>query len=54
MVPDYCKSVVEIPWFAGTILCVVLALSTLGILCPPDPLVLFVVILGSVSCGLVG
>jgi hypothetical protein len=40
MFRDCCKSVVEIPWFAGTILRVVLVLSALGILYSPDPSVL--------------
>jgi hypothetical protein len=51
---DCCKSVVKIPWFAGTILRAAPALSALGVLCPPDPSVLLVFILGSVSCGLIG
>jgi hypothetical protein len=51
---DCCKSVVKIPWFAGAVLRVVLALSTLGVLCPPGPSVLLVLILGRVSYGLVG
>jgi hypothetical protein len=54
LIRDYCESVVDIPWFAGAILCVVLALSALGILDLPDPSVLLVFILGSISCEFIG
>jgi hypothetical protein len=47
------KSVVKIPWFSGAILRVAPALSALGILYLPDPSVLLVFILGSISCGLI-
>jgi hypothetical protein len=50
---DCCKGIVEIPWFASAILRVASALSVLGVLCPPDPSVLLVFILGSVSYGLI-
>jgi hypothetical protein len=43
---DYCKSIVEIPWFAGTILRIAPVLGMLGVLYPSDPSVLLVFILG--------
>jgi hypothetical protein len=51
---DYCKSIVKIPWFAGAVQRIAPALSALGILCPPDPSVLLIFILGSVNYGLIG
>jgi hypothetical protein len=54
VIRDYCKTVVKIPWCASAVLRVAPALSALGILCPPDPSVLLVFILGSISCGLIG
>jgi hypothetical protein len=50
---DYCKSIVEIPWFTGVILRVAPTLGLLGIRCLPDPSVLLIFIFGSISCGLI-
>jgi hypothetical protein len=52
-----CKSVVEVPlvyWIASTIFHVPPALGTLGILHPPDPSVLLVLVLGGICRGLIG
>jgi hypothetical protein len=52
-----CKSVIEVPfvhWITSTIFHVPLALGALGVLHPPDPSVLLVLVLRGISCGLVG
>jgi hypothetical protein len=43
-----------IHWYAGAILHVAPALSALGILCPQDPSVPLIFILGSISYGFMG
>jgi hypothetical protein len=57
LILDCCKSVVYIPlvhWVTGSILRIAMALGALGVVRPPDPSVLLVFVLGSISCGLNG